>query len=79
VGNTLAARSVFAMSCGDDLPDGRPLRPGERDGTKRKCDDQDTQQKRLASCFPLQKAEIHRIGMIFFISCRQCFSAPAGR
>ena len=70
-GNTLVARSVFAMHCGDDLPNGRPLRPDERDGTKRKRGDQDAQQERPPSCFPLEKAEIHHIGIISFTSCRQ--------
>jgi hypothetical protein len=67
----LSASSPFAMHGGDDLRNGRPLRPDDRDGTKRKRGDQDARQKRLASCFPLEKAEIHHIDIISFSSCRQ--------
>jgi hypothetical protein len=57
----------------------RSLRPGEGDCTQHKPDDQDAQQPRLVSCFPRRNAEIHDIGVVSFISCRQWFSAPAGR
>jgi hypothetical protein len=70
---------VLPLDSGDHLANARPLRPEKRDATKRKRDDQDANNSVWCRAFRPGMPEIHDIGVISFISCRQCFSAPAGR